>query len=125
MRDDILDVHLAWNLTRPCVFHEQSLRVDGDLDWTDHYVDPACGFGPAWDETDCPDCAYDVEVDVRVLPSYGSIIPRGEYAPIDPPEPPECEILRVRFAGSDARFPWDLSEEEQHEIERAALEEEW
>lgn len=108
---------LGWSLTRPCVF-------DG-YQWRFLIPCEFCRNTSGIVMVENTRAEYDVEVAVRILPGYGSIIPRGEYAPIDPPEPPECEILSVRFAGSDACFPWDLSEEEQHEIERAALEEEW
>ena len=104
---------VGWNVERPCVFHEQSLRVDGDLDWNDHFCCPCCGNGIGWDE----ECNYDLEVHGAYYPGAPAYTPPGEYAPIDPPEPPEFHIGRVCFAGTDVEFPWSLTEDEQRDLE--------
>lgn len=92
-----VEVHtLGWSVERPAIF-------DGDEKiW--------CGLRAG------EDFEYDLEVRVRTYAGAPARTPRGEYAPIDPPEPPECEIERVTFAGTSVDFPWPLSAAEEEAI---------
>lgn len=37
----------------------------------------------------------DLTFDCKITPGRPAFTPRGEYAPIDPPEPPEVEIVEI------------------------------
>lgn len=48
---------------------------------------------------------FDVWVDYDFSPGMAAYTPPGEYAPIDPPEPPEAEVVAARWReSSDASW---------------------
>jgi len=72
----------------------------------------------------------EVEWDCRVTGTYHpyqrAYTPRGEYAPIDPPEPAAFEWSKIEISpiGKNEwrEFPhWLVTEEQMREIEREAL----
>ena len=42
---------------------------------------------------------HDMVVSFNYIPGRPAHTPRGEYAPIDPPDPPEIDIRRIEIMG--------------------------
>lgn len=96
---------LGWTLERPCVFHTADAEIEC-------YCDEPGTF------------EYDVTIKVAIYPGAPAYTPRGEYGPIDPPEPPAVEIRSVTMGDSTTPFPWPLTPEEEEKITELVLTEE-
>ena len=46
-----------------------------------------------------------LDIEFSYLPGRHAYTPRGEYAPIDPPEPPEVEFMRATLADGKGLLP--------------------
>src|SRR5882724_6098664 len=95
---------VRWSVERPCVFHEQSLRIDGDINWNGQFVCACCHNGIGWND----ECEYELDIHGAYYPTY-AMTPN----PSDPPEPLEFHSGAVYFAGTNVEFPWALTEDEQ------------